>query len=152
MTQTVPDISPLMPMHQDPLLVNNPVKTFLWMHLHQCQYLYNVYNSLFIKHASRLTGAKPHQVALAETFAWMLCSLRDSPNKKIMLHSDGVLFECKYVIMFNKINNLCNGSAMIKICQKHLAWTTRPYVLSATHDVALSMATGNQLRASIVPT
>ena len=33
-TQTVPDISPLMPMHQDPLLVS-----LIWYHLCDCSYL-----------------------------------------------------------------------------------------------------------------
>ena len=67
-----------------------------------------------------------------------------------MFHSEDVLFECKYVIMFNKINNLCDGSAIIKIFRETFRMDN--YVLSATHDVALSMATGNQLYASIVLT
>ena len=60
--------------------------------------------------------------------------------KQIMLHSDGVLFECKYVIISNKINNLCNWSAIIKIYQKHFKMDN--YVVLANHDVALAMATG----------
>ena len=78
------------------------------------------------------------------------CSAHYGIHQESMLHRDGVLFECKYAIISNKINNLYNGSAIIKIYQKHFKMDN--YVLLANHDVALTMATGNQLHASIVPT